>query len=985
MVCHHVPTSGNTDVREAYIDPQFDSIAMILQSTRQDVTVYVGSLRRAHSFKARMSNVEGIGALCIIHELNKAIRPRGTKMVFIVTPVGEWNFMETTPLVLDYGNTFYMYNDGDDSGYGMLPQCRIRRRKARTATSGMYVRLFDEVPLQFPRLYITMSICESISPTLPLSQRAGELFREEVRAATRDGFVTESGKLGLAGELHSRFRLSIANSRILARSRSHLALLLVTEREDCTYPEGEDLLKHVGKMLYKVDQPTSRFVYLLGDRIAWRSETPANLTRIVADVIGVSGRAYRIQGEYYYLNGKIVTLNMGAPARPPAPDVIVCLHSTWWDTITSYIEAPSDTPGKVFSVTRLSAHSIPDLHERLASWRRKYMSKGVLLDARKSCVRVTGVPEDVRGACESLRGVIRQWRSDMLNSSVQVTVCDNVRLVMRPGGVISDVLFRWESVSILVPNSVKGSLHFDFSETHLTPRRNHTEIRCRSRHHLDRLVETLHGRNVVYIDNELPPNPDTLTHIIVKFRRHPGSSEEDPQWALKLTDALGIVAPYMVSPDEAIATISEDAEKIGGSVVKAWEGMAGGGFSASVRLCFGPKTTPFLPCTVDDYTRAIEERQSLVIHDPALCRLAVWDPVHVVHHMGEPNVRILSGSLDDKRKMGRHLCLRAAETEPRASAQHCPVCYESTATKVLKGCGHFMCPECLTHMIDADIGGDKLIICPHVECKTPIFYEDIEAFADPAILSTWKRSKLQRYITRHPYAVPHCPSCHAVPPSRPERRWMDCKSCNETFCLTCSTNSGEVVVDHQGPCIAMSRGPIDRELANMGVYPCPSCGSLMQRESGCSHMTCPVPLCGSHHCYGCRIEFTADILSPDIQGTVTDVLLRVRKTPDAPIITYHLLQTLPGDVAKGTVLSPGQLPDDEASDELVVEYYHISIQVDSKTWPSQCIFPPSGILYLKPPRGRTISIGDMVATSSYIYDHVNMCSHPSRYPPNSDA
>jgi hypothetical protein len=43
---------------------------------------------------------------------------------------------------------------------------------------------------------------------------------------------------------------------------------------------------------------------------------------------------------------------------------------------------------------------------------------------------------------------------------------------------------------------------------------------------------------------------------------------------------------------------------------------------------------------------------------------------------------------------------------------------------------------------------------------------------------------------------------------------------------------------------------------NKGIKPCPGCGTMTEKISGCGHITCLVPQCGAHWCYFCGGKFS---------------------------------------------------------------------------------------------------------------------------------
>jgi len=51
------------------------------------------------------------------------------------------------------------------------------------------------------------------------------------------------------------------------------------------------------------------------------------------------------------------------------------------------------------------------------------------------------------------------------------------------------------------------------------------------------------------------------------------------------------------------------------------------------------------------------------------------------------------------------------------------------------------------------------------------------------------------------------------------------------------------------------------------VKKCPGCGTLSQKTTGCDHVTCPVPRCGTHWCWNCTLIFSPEKIYAHMQKT----------------------------------------------------------------------------------------------------------------------
>jgi hypothetical protein len=107
--------------------------------------------------------------------------------------------------------------------------------------------------------------------------------------------------------------------------------------------------------------------------------------------------------------------------------------------------------------------------------------------------------------------------------------------------------------------------------------------------------------------------------------------------------------------------------------------------------------------------------------------------------------------------------------------------------------------------------------------------------------------------------APDCGQLRRESPEADPASWY-CDVCQTTTCPTCSKHYKEAVPAHLGMTCADNQ--TSRREAQSYDYsqdikysPCPGCGVLVEKESGCLHMSCS---CGMHFCYGCGTAFGAD-------------------------------------------------------------------------------------------------------------------------------
>jgi hypothetical protein len=93
-----------------------------------------------------------------------------------------------------------------------------------------------------------------------------------------------------------------------------------------------------------------------------------------------------------------------------------------------------------------------------------------------------------------------------------------------------------------------------------------------------------------------------------------------------------------------------------------------------------------------------------------------------------------------------------------------------------------------------------------------------------------------------------------------------CPSCQVATCTTCKNEF------HSGACPEDEQTVQFRSLAQqMGWRACPSCNTMVERNGGCSHITC---LCGHEFCYNCRRPYRTCSCHPLVHPLVLRRMMR---------------------------------------------------------------------------------------------------------------
>lgn len=139
-------------------------------------------------------------------------------------------------------------------------------------------------------------------------------------------------------------------------------------------------------------------------------------------------------------------------------------------------------------------------------------------------------------------------------------------------------------------------------------------------------------------------------------------------------------------------------------------------------------------------------------------------------------------------------------------------------------------------------------------------------------LSSWYRLNTPGCIIN--MAALRCPFCRRFPTSRTLSKHgmgihtvrnlanaiRDQETMIYAWCRDCGTAKEwmERNCAGGGPLYLKNWGCGDCITQRHGIKPCPGCGVMTEKISGCGHLTCPTPSCGMHWCYYCGKGFNVD-------------------------------------------------------------------------------------------------------------------------------
>ena len=193
-----------------------------------------------------------------------------------------------------------------------------------------------------------------------------------------------------------------------------------------------------------------------------------------------------------------------------------------------------------------------------------------------------------------------------------------------------------------------------------------------------------------------------------------------------------------------------------------------------------------------------------------------------------------------------------ATSQPSTSVA-CIVCGASDADGPLWHCPtqatHVCCHECVNHFTQARVSDGMLTIpcpCGYAECAHEL--------PEAVLTSIHVDEVAEQYTTlKRMYNSPHavqCPGCDRSQVGNPRHPDMQCSGCDIQFCF----HHG---LAHAGtPCQVKKEG-VGQRLRNWHwrywhTRKCKKCGFRIQKNGGCSHMTCR---CGHEICWKCGGDY----------------------------------------------------------------------------------------------------------------------------------
>ena len=189
----------------------------------------------------------------------------------------------------------------------------------------------------------------------------------------------------------------------------------------------------------------------------------------------------------------------------------------------------------------------------------------------------------------------------------------------------------------------------------------------------------------------------------------------------------------------------------------------------------------------------------------------------------------------------------------------CPACFERfcvNENNKVKNCGHAFCEQCWYKFLSIKINENKLpsIKCLEYKCNeklTDKFIFNLLNY-DYKLIGKYKQYKLELNILQDPNKklcpFPNCNSYLELKDIK--NKYVSCLN-NHKFCFLCLKKPHGNI-----PCEKTIDSDLKEYAQNNFVKKCPHCGIIIEKQSGCNHITCSK--CGYQWCWLCNNKYEND-------------------------------------------------------------------------------------------------------------------------------
>ncbi|KAK2593427.1 hypothetical protein QQS21_008878 [Conoideocrella luteorostrata] len=251
---------------------------------------------------------------------------------------------------------------------------------------------------------------------------------------------------------------------------------------------------------------------------------------------------------------------------------------------------------------------------------------------------------------------------------------------------------------------------------------------------------------------------------------------------------------------------------------------------------------------------------------------AIGEDKVVLDILSTPRRIVVAGSEADFKIAQEILSGREGASRKRpdlGSINDCAICWTEAENPIRTPCNHIYCADCFEDLCFAGVKSEPCIHCQGDagNCSEIFLLAELQAHLSSAVLEDILELAFKTYVARHANELRHCPTpdCgqiyRAMGPagtgagatSSSESIVFKCPVCLTAICTACNASHDGLTCaeyhDHQSG----GYKALQAAKEELGIKNCPSCNVMIQKASGCNHMTCSA--CRAHICWVCLRTF----------------------------------------------------------------------------------------------------------------------------------
>lgn len=256
---------------------------------------------------------------------------------------------------------------------------------------------------------------------------------------------------------------------------------------------------------------------------------------------------------------------------------------------------------------------------------------------------------------------------------------------------------------------------------------------------------------------------------------------------------------------------------------------------------------------------------------------AISDGKVTLDIVSSPRRILVVGSEDDFRLAqgiveGREWLMPKPEA---GSTSDCDICWTEAEIPVITLCKHVYCADCFEDLCFAGVSAtDPGISCQGDEgrCGALISLDELREHVSSSSLEDIFEAAFEFHVARHPNELRYCPTpdCGQIyraakelsNSDSPPKTTIDsdpilstCPNCLALVCTACHAVHDGLTCAEYREHVSGEHEALQAAKEELGIKDCPGCGTLIEKELGCNHVSCPA--CSAHICWVCLRSFAA--------------------------------------------------------------------------------------------------------------------------------